>query len=231
MYYAFPLGGFQNIFIRADEEIINADSQNDTDIICEDVAKREKYVKYFLKYDGSYIAAVYKEPVHYLDSKGAWQQYDNSLIESNTLLPESLRDYSIASSDMDIRLSKKAKSNKMISIEDIGLSWGYSDIENSTAYIKVDDEEIKDYKNKELSVFAVENASSKVVYPEIYMDTDLEVVINSQGVKENIILNTSSAQHSFVIEYAQVDAIPDEHENYDIESEKRKAALLEAEIR
>lgn len=184
-----------------------------------------------MKYDGSYIAAVYKEPVHYLDSKGAWQQYDNSLIESNTLLPESLRDYSIASSDMDIRLSKKAKSNKMISIEDIGLSWGYSDIENSTAYIKVDDEEIKDYKNKELSVFAVENANSKVVYPEIYMDTDLEVVINSQGVKENIILNTSSAQHSFVIEYAQVDAIPDEHENYDIESEKRKAALLEAEIR
>ena len=49
MYYAFPLGGFQNIFIRADEEIINADSQNDTDIICEDVAKREKYVKYFFE--------------------------------------------------------------------------------------------------------------------------------------------------------------------------------------
>ena len=40
---------------------------------------REESVKHFRLEDGSYIAAQYDAPVHYLDENGEWQDIDNSL--------------------------------------------------------------------------------------------------------------------------------------------------------
>ena len=40
---------------------------------------RSEFVKHFRLEDGSYIAAQYDVPVHYLDENGEWQDIDNSL--------------------------------------------------------------------------------------------------------------------------------------------------------
>ena len=199
LFYAVPLAGFASTDVSAQSEALP--TYDATDILCEDVSLREENVKYFLRFDGTRTAAVYDTPVHYLDGNGVWQEYDNSLVESNTLLPDSFREYSPVSSDIDIKLSKKAKSGKMITLGDTGLSWGYQNVSNSTAYIETADSIITDYKNKELGALAVKNASSKVVYPEIYTSVDLEVLVCSTGVKENIVLNSTSSQRSFTLEY------------------------------
>lgn len=43
---------------------------------------RESHVKHFRLEDGSFIAAQYDVPVHYLDDNGEWQDIDNTLSES-----------------------------------------------------------------------------------------------------------------------------------------------------
>lgn len=48
-------------------------------ILSEDISKREEGVKHFLTEDGSYVAAIYGEPVHYRDSDGRWAEIDNTL--------------------------------------------------------------------------------------------------------------------------------------------------------
>ena len=40
---------------------------------------REETVKHFRLEDGSFVAAQYNNPVHYLDDNGQWQNIDNSL--------------------------------------------------------------------------------------------------------------------------------------------------------
>lgn len=49
------------------------------EILFEDISLREENVKHFRLKDGSYRAVVYDTPVHYLDDKGNWQEYDNTL--------------------------------------------------------------------------------------------------------------------------------------------------------
>ncbi len=51
----------------------------DSLILSEDISKREEGVKHFLTEDGSYVAAIYGEPVHYRDSDGRWAEIDNTL--------------------------------------------------------------------------------------------------------------------------------------------------------
>lgn len=45
---------------------------------------REESVKHFRLEDGSYVAAQYDAPVHYLDENGEWQDIDNSLSDNGS---------------------------------------------------------------------------------------------------------------------------------------------------
>ena len=49
-------------------------------IVREDISKRGVYEKHFERSDGSYIAALYAEPVHYMREDGTFEQIDNTLV-------------------------------------------------------------------------------------------------------------------------------------------------------
>lgn len=66
---------------------------------------RESNVKHFRLEDGSYIAAQYDVPVHYLDSNGEWQDIDNTLSASGN-------EYS--TSNARIKFAKKITGNESI---------------------------------------------------------------------------------------------------------------------
>ena len=51
-------------------------------IVREDISKRGVYEKHFERSDGSYIAALYAEPVHYMREDGTFEQIDNTLVEA-----------------------------------------------------------------------------------------------------------------------------------------------------
>ena len=168
------------------------------EILAEETSKREQYVKHFRMSDGSYRATQYEVPVHFIQD-GEWTDYDNTLVEvdadtedgesaSNKDLTNTLADYSV-------RLSKKTNGKKFVRIEKDGykLSWYYTKANKVTAQIT----EITDDGDET----TLEKLSSQVIYKNVYKDIDFEYIVGSEGLKENIILNSKDTQTEFVAEY------------------------------
>ncbi len=173
-------------------------TEPEAEILAEETSKREQYVKHFRMSDGSYRATQYEVPAHFIQD-GEWTDYDNTLVEvdadtedgetaSNKDLKNTLADYSV-------RLSKKTNGKKFVRIEKDGykLSWYYTKANKVTAQIT----EVTDDGDET----TLEKLSSQVVYKNVYKDTDFEYIIGSEGLKENIILNSDDTQTEFVAEY------------------------------
>lgn len=177
----------------------------EAEILAEETSKREQYVKHFRMSDGSYRAVQYEVPVHFIQD-GEWTDYDNTLTEvdadtddgesaSNKDLTNTLADYSV-------RLSKKTNGKKFVRIEKDGykLSWYYTKANKVTAQIT----EITDDGDET----TLEKLSSQVLYENVYTDTDFEYLVSSEGLKENIILQSEETQKEFVAEYKANELTP-----------------------
>ena len=66
---------------------------------------REESVKHFRLSDGTYVAAQYNAPVHYLDAEGKWQDIDNTLTDSGS---------DISTNDAKIKFAKKIPGNEVL---------------------------------------------------------------------------------------------------------------------
>ena len=173
-------------------------TEPEAEILAEETSKREQYVKHFRMSDGSYRATQYEVPVHFIQD-GEWTDYDNTLVEvdantedgedaSNKDLKNTLADYSV-------RLSKKTNGKKFVRIEKDGykLSWYYIKANKVTAKII----EITDDGDET----TLEKLSSQVIYENVYTNTDFEYIVGTEGLKENIILNSKDTQTVFEAEY------------------------------
>ena len=173
-------------------------TESEAEILAEETSKREQYVKHFRMSDGSYCATQYEVPVHFMQD-GEWTDYDNTLVEvdANTEDGESASNKDLANTlaDYSVRLSKKTNGKKFVRIEKDGykLSWYYTKANKVTAQIT----EITDDGDET----TLEKLSSQVVYKNVYKDTDFEYIIGSEGLKENIILNSDNTQTEFIAEY------------------------------
>ena len=175
-------------------------TETEATIIAEETSKREENVKHFRMSDGSYKAAQYDVPVHFM-LNGEWTDYDNTLTEvdaddeenENKLVKN--KDLKNTLADYSVRLSKKTNGKKFIRIEKDGykLSWYYTNAKKSTAQIA---EVVADDDDTTL-----EKLSSKVTYEDIYKNTDFEYIVSSNGLKENIILKKSNVKTTFEAEY------------------------------
>ena len=175
-------------------------TEPDPEVVAEEISKREQNVKHFRMDDGTYKAVQYEGSVHFM-LNDEWTDYDNTLTEvdadeeenenksvKNKDLKNTLADYSV-------RLSKKTNGKKFVRIEKDGykLSWYYTKADKVTAKITetVDDDDD----------FTLEKISSKVVYENVYENTDFEYIVSPDGLKENIILQNAGAQTVFEAEY------------------------------
>lgn len=172
--------------------------QPEAEVVAEDNSKREQSVKHFLMSDGSYKAAQYDVPVHFMQNN-EWTDYDNTLVEvdadSEDGEPASNKDLTNVLADYSVRLSKKTNGKKFVRIEKDGykLSWYYTKANKVTAQIS----EITDDGDET----TLEKLSSKIVYEDVYSDTDFEYIVSSEGLKENIILKDRGTQTVFEAEY------------------------------
>ena len=64
-------------------------------IVGEDPSIREENAKYFRQSDGSYIASVYQEPVHFQNGEGEWIDIDNSLVEDGAGYTNRANDFKV----------------------------------------------------------------------------------------------------------------------------------------
>lgn len=177
-----------------------ADNGEEPKIIAEDESKREENVKHFIMSDGTMQAAQYDVPVHF-QQNGEWVDYDNTLVETDADEEENKgkilknKDLTVKNSDLNIRISKKTNGKKFVRIEKDGykLSWYYQNAKKSTAEIS----QAEDDGDRT----SLEKLSSAVSFKSVYKNTDFEYIISTDGLKENIILNSADTKREFTAEY------------------------------
>ncbi len=164
----------------------------EAEIIGEIEEKREEYTKYFYTDMGTYVAAQYPVPVHYLDEEGEYQEIDNSLSDS-----EESGMVENKNAQYKIKLSKKSNGSKLVSIKGKGseISW------NLLGQLKTDMEIISTETEESDDKTIVKNAVSSAIYRDIFPSADIEYHISGKEIKENIILKDKSAQNEFVYEF------------------------------
>ncbi|MHC1684281.1 MAG: DNRLRE domain-containing protein [Clostridiaceae bacterium] len=186
-------------------------------IVGEIEEKRDANTKYFMKEDNTYEAAVYPEPVHYLDN-GVWKDIDNSLVDVNEQGEESLGN---KSSGVKFNLSKYSDANKLVSVsqDKYKISWSLEGaakseakksilndtelntiIEKQADDIITNDASVKEKTDAEKKTIkeavianekkkALTKTQSSVTYSEVFKNVNLEYILKGNNLKENIVLN------------------------------------------
>ncbi len=156
---------------------------------------REESAKHFRLEDGSYVAAQYSEPVHYKDENGSWRDINNSLIDSNNYYE---------TSNARIKFEKKITGNsKLFTLHDGSTKLSMALIgaikKTEGAVTNFSDEEHYTTLQKMMNL---ENLSSEIIYRDILEGVDLQYVVSSLNVKENIIVKQASENYSYSFELA-----------------------------
>ena len=171
---------------------------NGINFLSEAENKREEYVKHFKMSDGTYKAAQYDTPVHFLDDNGNWVDYDNTLTETDCEIERSLftKDFINTQSDVEIRLSKKTNGSKLVRMkaDDYSVSWNFDGIEKVTGKVT---EQIADDGDPT----TLEKLNSEVVYEDVFENVDLHYILTSGFLKENIILKDKDVITEFFVNY------------------------------
>lgn len=179
---------------------IQGNGEKVANIVMELEEERTENTKLFLLDDGSKMLAEYTEPIHYKNDNNEWAEYNNTLVAENALYSADYdTDYTNKSSNLNIKLSKKAKPQNMINISDdeYSISWGYENTNKSNIIIDNNDVDL----NENDKFTSVENITSQVTYENVYKNVDLQYFVTTTGVKENIILKNSDVQNEFYISY------------------------------
>ena len=158
-------------------------------ILFEEPSLREQDQKTYRMSDGSFKTVVYPEPIHYKNSN-EWQDIDNTLV-----LDESLGGYTNLANDFTVTFAKKSDSKKLVEIktDDYKLSWGFVDsASNKQAQKKT--------KVSSQDSAVLENLSDGIRYNDIYSNVDIEYLLTSKTLKENIVLKSKNTQNTFELE-------------------------------
>lgn len=171
-------------------------------IIGEIESKRTENTKHFRMSDGTFMAATYPEPVHYMVD-GEWEEIDNTLVEKTV----DGTDYYVNEKASNKVAFSQVLSDEAVKIQD---SDGYEisltpigekksngkkkDVEDLTSS-KLMKEQAKAEKKTEK--MASKNKTAGVKYNDVYSDTDIEYIVTPSTVKENIIVNKKTGKYVY----------------------------------
>ena len=158
---------------------------------------RDESVKHFKLEDGSYVAVQYDTAVHYLDGNGRWQDIDNTLSSNGS-------EYS--TSNARIKFAKKITGNEaLFTLHDgnkkITMSLDGAK-KKTTGNVTNIDAEFDDAATKLQKMMTLNKLSSKILYADILDNVDLEYVVQSNNIKENIIIKSPVTRNSFTFEFS-----------------------------
>ena len=151
---------------------------------------REESVKHFRLEDGSYLAAQYPVPVHYYEN-GELVDIDNSL--------SSVSGGFYATENARIKFVKKTGgSGEIFKLQDgsTKLTLSLVDALKKTAGEIIEDEGEEGLTELQ-KMTSLENLTSKIIYRDILEGVDLEYVLESLNVKENIIVKERSEEYTY----------------------------------
>ena len=244
---AFAVGQDESV-IEQTETIAAATEEPapEATVIGEVEGKREEDVKHFLNSDGSFTAVKYAEPVHYRQTDEAeWVDIDNTLsMHSGSYTP--------ASSPLDVSFADNF-GDRTVSVRSQGheLSWSYlrpdaeitpPDIVETQELTPAEGTETQAFKpieDADISIKAqkLELAAEKaepymmpeavtdgLVYADVFPNVDIEYILDSVNLKENIVLKKSGAQNEFVAQYniGELTATQVDEQNIELRDEQGK---------
>lgn len=170
----------------------------EAEIVREIEAAREESVKRFQMSDGTILAAQYPSAVHYLED-GQWKDIDNSLTEESAVDGDDEDGYQSAENPLQVKFAKKYDAKKLVKIkmDNYQLSWSFSGAnstkaKNAKVQTETDTEDAADEDPTNLK-----KLTSGVTYADIQDGVDLEYVLSSNTLKENIIVKKKLDDYSF----------------------------------
>ena len=200
MLYAVPT----NVFAELIDAIDGALENQADEVVVEDTLKkevfevidrREETVKHFRTEDGSFTAVQYNVPVHERDENGEWQDIDNTLSASGS---------EYATSNARVKFAKKTTGNStLFTLHDgnrkitMSLSGARKKVEGQVTNTRTEFPEDATQLQK---MMTLDKLSSKILYPDILDDVDLEYVVESRNIKENIIVKERADSYSYTFE-------------------------------
>lgn len=181
--------------------------ENRYETLNEVVELRDENTKHFENPDGSYTAIMYNNAVHRKDSNGNWQDIDNTMSET-----EIKNKQAYITSDGRITFAKKIKQdeNEIYTLSENGyritVSFANENIKSSNARLsnhasKYTPSGRDDLDTQFKKVKQIDN-NTTLLYKNTLKGIDLEYVLSSNNVKENIIVKRLQDEYSYTFIYS-----------------------------
>lgn len=196
-------------------------AQESDDLVFEVEAMREENVKHFHLEDGSFQAVTYGSAVHRKDADGKWQDIDNTLVLQNV---KGTNRYSAPNSRVTFANAFSPSTNIM-TLRENGYTVSWSILKN---------DKINNTENTPSSIAKITNRASKnsllgvnsdapkidrltkidntssIIYENVFKNVDLEYILVSNDIKENIIVKSilDSYIFTFILEIENLIAKP-----------------------
>ena len=154
--------------------------------------RREQNVKHFRLSDGSIVAAQYATSIHEQDENGEWQDIDNTLGDSGN---------EYATPNARVKFAKKITGNEnLFTLHDgkykITMSLDGA-IKKTPGTVTNTQTEFDEDATQLQKMMTLDKLSAKIMYADILDGVDLEYVLNSVNVKENIIVKQKKDSYTY----------------------------------
>ena len=188
----------------SDETIVSNDSKHTEPSINEVVELRSENTKHFDMGDGTYQAVTYGYPVHRKDATGEWKDIDNTL----TIERGSSTQYKTKDSRVNFA-SEYSSSTSLLTLRENGYTIEMSfvsPIRGAVSAAKVSNPVLEetslssDRASDNIDELIRVNNSSSIKYENVLDNVDLEYILHSNDVKENIIVNEPCVSYSYTFE-------------------------------
>lgn len=190
---SLPLAVFANES-RSDSSVSSAVSSDPIaeQTLFEVVEKRTETTKTFRLQDGSYYTAQYDDPIHRRDANGNWQDIDNSLSANGD---------EYTNSDARVKFSKKTTGNgTLLALHDGNRKITIS-LDNAKKKVTGEVTNASDRsasgKTELEKLTSLDKLSANIRYADVLEDVDLEYVVISNHIKENIIIKEKKDRYSY----------------------------------
>ena len=178
-------------------ESIDAVTDDNAELTNSDVYEvvdlRDTNTKHFRLPDGSYVAAQYDYPVHYINDRGEFEDINNTLSSSGS---------EFSTGDSRIKFIKKITGNGNIFTlheNNTKITMGLVGAEKKTPGVVTSKSNSDDYIENVIGKMTnLENISSTIRYSDILDGVDIEYIIHSLNIKENIIVKERKDSYSYI---------------------------------
>lgn len=187
------------------------------EIVCEVPEKRDEFSKTYKRADGSYTSVISQTPLHTYKN-GEWEEIDNQLKADGEVIKN-------VDGTFEIQFPETISENKKITVKNSGESIAFSvnNIDSSSAVVTTPEVNGEDIIEEDLS-----KTVSEITYESVDENTDVQYVVSSGFVKENIIVNDKSSlkdTYSFDIEKGNLTAVLDDSNNLTLKNDKKETVF------